>query len=143
MKYRMKIAALPAPTMAPPTAPTIARLLALLALFAMAALPLGAQAHAHLQHTVPADGSVVHGAPAAFSLSFSEAAHLTALSVQKQGDAVSLKIAPLPREVGQDFKVTAPMLTPGTYTLRYRVVAADDGHVSAGLITFSIAAKAP
>ena len=115
----------------------------ILALIALAALPLGAQAHAHLKQTVPADGSVVHGAPEIFSLSFSETAHLTALSVQKQGEAVPMKIAALPRDAGQDFKVPAPKLTPGLYTLRYRVVAADDGHVSAGLVTFSIAAVAP
>jgi len=118
----------------------LAPLLAVVALFA---LPLVAQAHARLKQTVPADGSVVHGAPEAFSLSFSEAAHLTALSVQKQGDAAPLKIAPLPREVSQDFKVPAPQLAPGTYTLRYRVIAADDGHVSGGMITFTVAAATP
>jgi methionine-rich copper-binding protein CopC len=115
----------------------------LLAALALGALPLAVQAHAHLEHTVPADGSVVDGTPQAFRLSFSEAAHLTALSVQKQGNALPLKIAPLPRDASRDFSLPAPPLTPGSYTLRYRVVAADDGHVSAGLITFSIAAKAP
>jgi methionine-rich copper-binding protein CopC len=119
------------------------KLAPILGLIALAALPLGAQAHAHLRQTVPADGSVVHGAPATFSLSFSETAHLTALSVQKQGDAAPRKIAPLPRDAGQDFTVPAPQLSPGLYTLRYRVVAADDGHVSAGMVTFSITAVAP
>lgn len=118
-------------------------LMALAALAVLAALPPLAQAHAHLKQTVPADGSVVHGAPDTFSLSFSEAAHLTALSLQKQGDAAPRKIAPLPRDASQDFKVPAPKLTPGRYTLRYRVIAADDGHVSAGLITFSVAAATP
>jgi methionine-rich copper-binding protein CopC len=123
-------------------APMLIRI-ALAALAALAALPPVAQAHAHLKQTVPADGSVVHGAPDSFSLSFSEAAHLTALSLQKQGDAAPRKIAPLPRDAGQDFKVPAPKLATGTYTLRYRVVAADDGHVSGGMITFSIVASGP
>jgi methionine-rich copper-binding protein CopC len=115
----------------------------LAALLALATLPLIANAHAHLKQAVPADGSVLQDAPASFALSFSEAAHLTALSVQKQGDAQPQKIAPLPTDAGQDFRLAAPRLGPGVYTLRYRVVAADDNHVTAGTITFSVAARAP
>jgi copper transport protein len=115
----------------------------ILTIIALSALPLIAAAHARLKQAVPADGSVIASAPTSFSLSFSEAAHLTALSVQKQGEAQPQKIAPLPRDAAQDFTIPAPKLDPGVYTLRYRVVAADDNHVSAGVITFSIAAKAP
>jgi methionine-rich copper-binding protein CopC len=110
---------------------------------ALSAAPLIAQAHAHLKQAIPADGSVVQPAPEKFLLSFSEAAHLTALSVQKQGEAQPQKIAPLPTDASQDFRIAAPKLGPGVYTLRYRVVAADDNHVTAGLITFSVAATAP
>jgi copper transport protein len=113
------------------------------AVVALMALPLIAQAHAHLKQAVPADGSVVQAAPTSFSLSFSEAAHLTALSVQKQGDAQPQKIAPLPADASQEFRIPAPKLGPGVYTLRYRVVAADDNHVSGGMVTFSVAAAAP
>lgn len=112
------------------------------ALVALSASPLIATAHAHLKQAVPADGSVVQGAPMSFSLSFSEAAHLTALSVQKQGDAQPLKITPLPADASAQFTIPAPKLTPGAYTLRYRVVAADDNHVSSGMISFSITAGA-
>jgi len=115
----------------------------IMAVVALSALPLMVQAHAHLMRATPADGSVVQAAPEIFSLSFSEAAHLTALSIQKQGEAQPQKIAPLPTDAGQDFRIPAPKLGPGVYTLRYRVVAADDNHVSGGLITFSVAAAAP
>jgi methionine-rich copper-binding protein CopC len=107
---------------------------------ALAALPLIAAAHAHLKQTTPADGSVVQTAPHSLALSFSEPAHLTALSVQKQGDAQPRKIGPLPRDASQEFRLPAPQLEPGVYTLRYRVVAADDNHVTSGMVTFSIAA---
>jgi copper transport protein len=114
------------------------------AFLASMALPLIAAAHALLTQAVPAEGSVLHTAPERFSLSFSEAAHLTALSLQKQGQALpAQKITPLPREASQAFTVPAPKLDPGVYTLRYRVVAADDNHVTSGMITFSVAAPAP
>lgn len=111
---------------------------------ALLAVPQIAAAHAHLKQTVPADGSVVTVSPPSFSLSFSEAAHLTALTLQKQGQTLpAQKIAPLPHEASEAFTVPAPTLDPGVYTLRYRVVAADDGHVSSGMITFTVAAPAP
>jgi methionine-rich copper-binding protein CopC len=115
----------------------------ILAAIALCALPLCAQAHAHLKQSAPADGSVVPAPPARFSLSFSEPAHLTALSVQKQGEAQPRRIGPLPPDASQEFTVPAPKLDPGVYTLRYRVVAADDNHLTSGMITFSIAAAAP
>jgi methionine-rich copper-binding protein CopC len=115
---------------------------------ALSSVPQIAAAHAHLKQAVPGDGSVVTVSPPSFSLSFSEAAHLTALSLQRQrqrqGQTLTAqKIAPLPREASEAFTVPAPTLDPGVYTLRYRVVAADDGHVSSGMITFTVAAPAP
>jgi methionine-rich copper-binding protein CopC len=112
----------------------------IMAAAALLALPLIAQAHAQLKQSTPADGSLLQAAPERFSLSFSEAAHLTALSVQKQGDPQPRKITPLPSDASQEFRIPAPKLGPGVYLLRYRVVAADDNHVTGGLITFSIAA---
>lgn len=114
-----------------------------LAAIALSALPLGANAHALLRQAVPADGSVVQAMPENLSLSFSEAAHLVALSMQKQGDAQAQKIAPLPADASLKFTVPAPKLGPGVYTLRYRVVAADDNHVTSGTVTFSVAPRAP
>lgn len=101
--------------------------------------PLIASAHAALKQSTPANGSTVAAAPDHFSLTFSESAHLTALSIQKEGDAVAQKITPLPSEAGKTFSVAAPKLAAGSYTLSYRNVAADDNHVASGTIKFTIA----
>lgn len=104
--------------------------------------PLAALAHAHLEQSEPANNSTLPTAPAHFTLSFSESAHLTALSVQKDGDPAPQKIAGLPKEASDHFIIPAPQLTAGTYTLRFRNVAADDNHVTSGAIRFTVAAAA-
>ncbi len=101
-------------------------------------LPVLAMAHAHLQQSSPASGTTLTAAPDQFVLVFSESALLTALSIQKQGDAHAVRIEPLPKAAGERFSIPAPKLAPGAYTLRYRNVAVDDNHVSSGEITFTV-----
>ena len=93
-------------------------------------------AHAHLQQATPADGSVLTQAPATFSLTFNEAATLTALSVQKDGQAAQ-KIDGLPTKPSAQFNIPAPTLDTGSYTLNFRVLS-DDNHVVSGRIKFKI-----
>ncbi|HEX9473306.1 MAG TPA: copper resistance CopC family protein [Steroidobacteraceae bacterium] len=102
-------------------------------------LPIPVLAHAHLAGALPADGSVLTVPPAQFLLKFSEAAHLTALSLRREGDARAQKLGPLPTAAGTSFSVTAPRLSAGTFTLAYRVVAADDNHLTSGTIRFRLA----
>src|SRR6202023_1045831 len=83
-----------------------------------------ALAHAHLQKSVPADGSVVAAAPANVVLTFSEPAHLTACWLQK-GEGPKQKIEPLPTTPAQQVSVPMPRLEPGTYVLSWRVMAPD------------------
>jgi methionine-rich copper-binding protein CopC len=99
--------------------------------------PIAALAHAHLLQSLPAEGSTLSAAPAQFTLKFSEVAHLTALSLQKQGDAQAHKITPLPSEASAQFSVPAPRLDAGVYELRYRVISADS-HVVAGSVHFTV-----
>jgi copper transport protein len=95
-----------------------------------------ASGHAHLLQVTPADGSVVAQAPAAFSFKFSEAATLTALSLQKTGEAEQK--LPLPDSPATpDIRVAAPTLSPGSYTLTYRVLSADH-HIVSGHIAFKV-----
>jgi methionine-rich copper-binding protein CopC len=101
-------------------------------------LPLMAMAHAHLAEANPADGSVLTVPPAQFMLKFSEAAHLTALSLRRGGDAKAQKLGPLPTAASTNFSIAAPKLSAGTFTLSYRVVAADDRHLSSGTIRFRL-----
>ncbi len=100
-------------------------------------MPLAASAHAHLLQAQPADGSTVSAAPAQFMLKFSEVSHLTALSLQKQGEPEARRIAPLPTEASAQFTLPAPRLEPGVYELRYHVLSADS-HVVAGSVHFTI-----
>ena len=96
-----------------------------------------AHAHAHLLQVTPADGSVVAQTPATFSFKFSEAATLTALSLQKAGEAEQK--LPLPdTHATPDISVAAPKLTPGSYTLNYRVLSADH-HIVSGHVVFKVA----
>jgi methionine-rich copper-binding protein CopC len=105
---------------------------------AMTLLPLPTLAHAHLAEAQPADGSILTAPPTQFLLKFSEAAHLTALSLLRAGDAKAQKLGPLPAAASTSFSIAAPRLSAGTFTLTYRVVAADDNHLSSGTVRFRL-----
>jgi len=102
--------------------------------------PLAALAHAHLEQAQPADGSS-GAAPAQLLLKFSEQTHLTALTLQKSGEAQVRKIEPLPTAANAQFTLPAPHLDPGAYELRYRLISAD-GHPMAGSLRFTVTAAA-
>jgi methionine-rich copper-binding protein CopC len=104
--------------------------------------PLVALAHAHLERSDPANDSTLIKVPDHFMLMFSESAHLTALTLQKDGDSAAQRIVGLPKEASEHFSIPAPKLTAGVYTLRFRNVAADDNHVTSGTIRFTVAAAA-
>ena len=99
-----------------------------------------AQAHTHLEGSVPADKTRVR-APAAIELHFSEAAKLTALTLQKGKDAEQ-PIKPLPTKAAANLSVPIPALTPGDYVVSWRV-AGDDGHVMSGKFGFTVDPAAP
>jgi methionine-rich copper-binding protein CopC len=70
-------------------------------------------------------------------LTLSEAARLTALSIQK-GSEPEQKIKPLPTTAAQQISVPLPPLTPGIYSVNWRVVS-EDGHMMAGVLHFTLA----
>jgi methionine-rich copper-binding protein CopC len=114
-----------------------------IALAAIAALAFAAaaQAHTHLKSSSPAEGSSITASPANIVLKFSEAARVTALSVQKDGGPEQ-KLAPLPAKAAAEVSVPAPSLVAGKYVVNYRVVS-DDGHVMSGTLHFTIDPSAP
>jgi methionine-rich copper-binding protein CopC len=114
------------------------KILSLLSVLALVAFGVTANAHAHLQKSSPADNSVVTTSPPNLELNFSEAARLTALSIQK-GDEPQQKLKPLPTATAQQISVPLPPLTPGTYLVSWRVVS-DDGHMMSGALHFTLAA---
>ncbi|HEV3182602.1 MAG TPA: copper resistance CopC family protein [Steroidobacteraceae bacterium] len=94
-----------------------------------------AHAHAHLTAAVPAEGSAGK-APEHVVLTFSEAARITAMTLQREGEEAR-KLSPLPTEMAARITVPLPKLLPGKYTLSWRVVG-DDGHVVPGALHFTV-----
>jgi len=109
--------------------------LALVAASLLAASAL-VQAHTHLKDAQPAEGSVLNAAPANIVLKFSEAARVTALSLQKEGGSEQ-KLAPLPTAPSDEVSVPAGKLAPGKYVVNWRVVG-DDNHIMSGKLHFTI-----
>lgn len=99
-----------------------------------------AQAHTHLKESAPAEGTTVKAAPESITLTFSEPAHLTALTVQKDGGDEQ-KITPLPTLSAAKISVPAPKLAPGKYTVTWRVVS-EDNHIMSGKLHFTVAGGA-
>jgi methionine-rich copper-binding protein CopC len=97
-----------------------------------------ADAHAHLQQSSPADNSVITTSPANLVLHFSEAARLTALSIQKDHEPEQ-KLKPLPTITAAQISVPLPQLSPGVYTVSWHVLS-DDGHVMSGTLHFTLSA---
>jgi methionine-rich copper-binding protein CopC len=112
------------------------KILSLLSGLALVTFGVTAHAHAHLQKSSPADGSVITASPSNLVLNFSEAARLTALSLQK-GDEPKQNVKPLPTTAAQQISIPLPQLTPGSYAVSWRVVSADN-HVMSGTLHFTL-----
>jgi methionine-rich copper-binding protein CopC len=96
-----------------------------------------ALAHAHLLSSVPADASTLSAPPGSLVLNFSEAATLTAATIQKAG-AAARKLVPLPSRAAVQVSFALPALAPGQYVVSWRALSAD-GHIMPGSIHFTIA----
>ena len=114
------------------------KILSLMSGLVLVAFGVTANAHAHLQKSTPADNSVITTSPSNLVLNFSEAARLTTLSIQR-GNEPQQNLKPLPTSAAQQISVPLPPLTPGTYSVKWRVVS-DDGHVVSGALHFTVAA---
>ena len=100
-----------------------------------------ASAHAALESTDPADGSVLKSAPRTVTLTFSESVALLDDSFRvydPDNRRVRTSSAHHAKDAGDTASVTLPAkLGTGTYTVAWRVVSADSHPVS-GAFTFSI-----
>jgi methionine-rich copper-binding protein CopC len=97
---------------------------------------LGAQAHAHLKASMPNEGEVLMQVPTSISLTFSESARITAISLQKDQETKQALTAPA--TVGEQISVSVPTLAAGTYTLSWRVMSTDDNHIMSGELHFKV-----
>jgi hypothetical protein len=96
-------------------------------------------AHAKLQSSSPADSAQLSEAPKTLTLTFSESAQLAVLKLVRDGKEIPVALDKSAKP-GQTFTLTLPTLGPGKYTVQWSAMAADDGHVTKGSFSFSIAA---
>ena len=97
-----------------------------------------AYAHSELVGSIPADKTAVTSAPSEVTLQFSEAVRLTALAVQKEGQAKQ-SVGPLPADTAEHFMVAVPSSGDGRYTVTWRALS-DDSHIVSGEFTYIVGA---
>jgi methionine-rich copper-binding protein CopC len=96
-------------------------------------------AHAKLLNTSPADGAQLAEPPKALTLSFAEAVKLASVTVTS-GELVVPVTVDRTTKAASSVVVPLPALAPGRYQVRWSAVSTDDGHVSKGLLTFTVEA---
>jgi copper resistance protein C len=106
----------------------------------MAVCAAQAQAHTHAARTMPAEGSTVQS-PKHLMFMFSETSRLTALTVQRDGEAAQ-KVEPLPTAASAHVRVPVAPLSNGKYTVTWRAMG-KDAHVVSGSLHFTVSDKAP
>ena len=114
---------------------------AVLALLWLLATGPASAAHALLRSSDPADGASLARTPRQVTLTFTERPEqrLTTVRVlDSSGRPVQAGPAELVAGRPDAVRATLPALPDGTYTVTWRVVSADDGHVTAGVVAFGV-----
>jgi copper resistance protein C len=96
-------------------------------------------AHAKLQSSSPAKDAHLTEAPKALTLTFNEAAQLAVLKLTSGAKEIPIPVDKNAK-ASPSFTFPLPVLAPGSYTVQWTAVAADDGHVTKGSFAFSITA---
>ncbi len=94
--------------------------------------------HAKLLSSSPAANAELAVAPTELSLQFSEAAQLAVLKLSAAGVAIPLKID-RGATAAVRISIALPPLAPGIYRVEWTALAADDGHVTKGTFSFTVA----
>ncbi|MBS1895001.1 MAG: copper resistance protein CopC/CopD [Actinobacteria bacterium] len=111
-----------------------------LAALLLLVLPAVSSAHAVLETSTPSFGAVVREEPADLTLDFDEdvvpgLAEVSVLTPQGRD------LAQAPQVSGSTVTVPLDRGPKGSYTIRWRMVAADDGHVTEGAFSFGVDAQ--
>jgi methionine-rich copper-binding protein CopC len=112
----------------------------LCAAFPVLFAPAVAQAHAHLDHAVPAVGGTVAQAPKEVTIFFTQAleARFSTIVVRdSRGTAVQAGAAKLAPDNTAQLSVALKPLAPGSYKVIWRVLSVDT-HRSQGEFTFRV-----
>jgi copper transport protein len=105
-----------------------------------------AGAHAVLESSDPADGASVDRAPRQVTLTFTERPEPRLSTVQVlDADGRPVQASKAEPVAGQPRQLRVPLgaLADGTYTVAWRTVSRDDGHVSGGAFAFGVGVAAP
>ena len=112
----------------------------LLTAWALLLLIQGSWAHAFVDHTEPAVGSQIHGAPIEVKIWFTEKLE-PALSKIQVFDISGLEVDKRDMKIDQSnaalLTVSLPQLKPGKYKVVWRAVSVDT-HVTTGNFTFEL-----
>jgi methionine-rich copper-binding protein CopC len=104
-----------------------------------ATLAAPCMAHAKLQSSSPAKDAHLTEPPKTLTLTFNEAAQVAVLKLVSGGKVIPISVDKNAK-ASASFTFPLPTLAPGSYTVQWTAVAADDGHVTKGSFTFSITA---
>ena len=99
-----------------------------------------AQAHTHLESSMPADNAVLSSAPSELMLHFSEPTRLTSVTIQKEGAKDQQAISVLPKDASAAITVPIEPVGLGSYTVSWRAVGPDN-HVMKGVLHFTVKVK--
>ena len=116
------------------------RQLVFLAALLAAVLPGGAQAHAFLDHAVPAVGATVQSPPRQVQLFFTqelEPAFSSATIVAASGQPVPAGAAAIDPQNKMEMVLNLPGLAPGTYKVSWHAVSVDT-HRTEGSFSFEV-----
>ena len=107
---------------------------------AVSSLPLPALAHAILLASTPAAGSTVPAGHAAFELRYNSRIDRARSALRLTGPAKTETALPIAADGPPDILRTEADLQPGSYVLRWQVLAVD-GHVTRGDVPFRVTPK--
>jgi copper resistance protein C len=94
-------------------------------------------AHAKLQSSTPAKDAQLAEPPKSLTLTFNEAAQVAVLKLIGGGKEIPVALDKNAK-ASSSFTCPLPTLAPGSYTVQWTAIAADDGHVTKGSFVFSI-----
>lgn len=103
--------------------------------------PVSVAAHAELDVATPKDGSTVEGTPREVSGTFTQNINPdgSSLVLRDTNDKVVGRGGPDPDDVKRMFITDLPELAPGTYTVQWTTVSAEDGELARGTWSFTVA----
>ncbi|HYF11817.1 MAG TPA: copper resistance protein CopC, partial [Actinomycetota bacterium] len=107
----------------------------------LAGTATGASAHAALERSAPADGTILEEAPAAITLSFTEPTDLSLTTVTIASSAGGEVATSAPEHGATPRVVTVVIeddLPEGVYTVAWRTVSTTDTHLTASSFSFGV-----